>query len=346
MYKTVIELARTLAQLVDRLSSPQRIWATTLFLFSILTSVLAAIQLSSYLSSIQTNVAASPPTNSEREVIRTAVFGITALLTTMVAMLFYLREKKESAPDVSALRREKRNINIVQNYAVDNRDILSSHETIKEEIVKSLSQETIESIAKQWLQETGKAYTREGFVGAVRLIGRSMQQRLIDEVAALGRRANLNLVLGFGVSVFGFGLLGLFVYTTTVELNTPVVQEVMYAVGLRLTLRLSMVLFIEVFAYFFLRLYRYSIFEMKYFQNEITSVQFRLAALEIAFASDDKKLVDKSCLEMLKSERNFILKKGESTLSVMRDKIEQDYDSKIAHVIEKIFDASVRKTSS
>jgi hypothetical protein len=92
---------------------------------------------------------------------------------------------------------------------------------------------------------------------------------------------------------------------------------------------------IEVFAYFFVRLYRYSLFEIKYFQNEITNSEFRLIALETAFRSADVDAIKKACVEMLKVERNFILKKGETTLSLKKDEIEQEYDKNIISVLER-----------
>jgi hypothetical protein len=70
--------------------------------------------------------------------------------------------------------------------------------------------------------------------------------------------------------------------------------------------RISLVAFIEIFAYFFLRLYRYSIFEIKYFQNETTNAEFRVVALEAALLTEDKEIIKKICADMSKTERNFI----------------------------------------
>ncbi len=57
--------------------------------------------------------------------------------------------------------------------------------------------------------------------------------------------------------------------------------------------RISLVAFIEVFAYFFLRLYRYSIFEIKHFQNEMTNAEFRVMALEAALMKGDQSTIRK-----------------------------------------------------
>jgi hypothetical protein len=97
--------------------------------------------------------------------------------------------------------------------------------------------------------------------------------------------------------------------------------------------------FIEVFAYFFLRLYRYSIFEIKYFQNEITNARFKIIALEACSREGTKTTLDKMCLELVKTERNFVLKKGETTISLRRDEIEQMDDSSVAKLIENILNS-------
>jgi hypothetical protein len=41
-------------------------------------------------------------------------------------------------------------------------------------------------------------------------------------------------------------------------------------------------------------------------------------------------------MELVKTERNFVLKKGETTLSLRRDEIEQMSDSSVAKLIERI----------
>jgi len=43
---------------------------------------------------------------------------------------------------------------------------------------------------------------------------------------------------------------------------------------------------IELFAYFFLKLYKSDLSEIKYFQNELTNVEMRYAAVRLADAGD------------------------------------------------------------
>jgi|SRR5271166_3052622 len=167
-----------------------------------------------------------------------------------------------------------------------------------------------------------------------------MQDRLGEEVSALGSRANINLIIGNAISVIGLGVLGYFVFTIPKEILEP--GKALEFGGYFAT-RLSLVAFIEVFAYFFLRLYRYSIFEIKYFQNEITNAEFRVMALEAALLGGDKDAVKKISGDMSKTERNFILKRGETTLSLRSEEIEQINDKTIVGILERIFDQRVQR---
>src|SRR4051794_40650890 len=81
--------------------------------------------------------------------------------------------------------------------------------------------------------------------------------------------------------------------------------------ALRFIPRFLFVIFVDIFSYFFLNLYRHSIFEIKYFQNELTNLDARLVALEGSLIIGDEKTVAKLCEALAKTERNFVLKKGE-----------------------------------
>lgn len=211
---------------------------------------------------------------------------------------------------------------------------------IERKLLDSLSEDTITQIADKWDIKYRSQLEDDKYLTAIRHIGAEMQMRLLAEIAALGRRSNLNLVIGFLVSFSGISALGWFVYLTAFEMSaaTSNASEVLLKFGMRL----SFVLFVEVFAYFFLRLYRYAIFEIKYFQNEITGAQFRLMALEAALRSGDKAIIEKMCAEMSKAERNFTLKKGESTIELRREEEASKHDPRLW----ALFEAIVREKSA
>lgn len=147
--------------------------------------------------------------------------------------------------------------------------------------------------------------------------------RLLDEIAALTRRGNLNLVLGILTTVIGLAILGYFVF------NYPL-TGIPSVIIIGFLPRLSLVIFIEVFAYFFLRLYKASLTEIKYFQNELTNVEAKAIALETSAVLGGDTI--EAVIEKIAStERNNVLDKGQTTVELEQAKIQ---DEKLSNVIK------------
>ncbi len=142
------------------------------------------------------------------------------------------------------------------------------------------------------------------------------KSRLLEEIAALSRRGNLNLVIGALTTGIAVVLLGY------VVLNADLRGGDWRALLPNYILRLSLVVFIEIFSFFFLRLYRTSLTEIKYFQNELTNIEAKFIALESALLLGDPVAVKMSLKELSGTERNFMLKKGETTSELERMKLE------------------------
>jgi hypothetical protein len=65
-------------------------------------------------------------------------------------------------------------------------------------------------------------------------------------------------------------------------------------------------------------------------------------SLEAALMTNDKEIIKKICADMSKTERNFILKKGEATLSFRTEKLEKEYDRSLLGLFEKILERKDR----
>ena len=96
---------------------------------------------------------------------------------------------------------------------------------------------------------------------------------------------------------------------------------------------MSLAVFVQTFAYFFLRLYKTSLDDIKYYQNEITNIESKWLALNAVMEEKDKALLKIIVDSLSKTERNFILKKGDSTLGLERERLEKN------EVIELVKDA-------
>ena len=108
--------------------------------------------------------------------------------------------------------------------------------------------------------------------------------------------------------------------------------------------RLSFVIIIQLFAFFFLRLYKSNLDDTKYFQNELTNIMAKTIALKIAYQQDDKTLIIELTKDLFKVERNFKLAAGESLLNIEKHKIEKDYDVEILRNIKDLLIVQKQKS--
>lgn len=158
--------------------------------------------------------------------------------------------------------------------------------------------------------------------------------RLKQEILDLSRRGNLNLLLGMLTTLAGLIFLGYILFSS---FNGQSQQELF----LHFVPRLSFAVLIEVFAYFFLRLYKQSLTEIKYFQNEITNIESKHIALKIVLNSNDKALKAKLTEELVKIERNFILTKDQTTVELERDRMAQNTDTNLIDIVKSLINKKI-----
>ena len=157
---------------------------------------------------------------------------------------------------------------------------------------------------------------------------KSIAERLGREVQDQAKRGNLNLILGILTTLIGLMVLGYSVF------NAPVANETQVILAYFVP-RVSLVMLIEVFAYFFLKLYKQSLSEIKYFQNEITNVES--SHLAIQFAKDpDTSLQLKIVEELMQTERNFLMSKDQTTIDIERERLSRSTYSELINAIKDI----------
>lgn len=170
-----------------------------------------------------------------------------------------------------------------------------------------------------------------------------ISNRVKREISDLRLRANVNLIIGGVITVGGLYFLGdtaeMMIKPDFLihEIDGKNVSKEISEILLSYVPRVLLVIFIEIFAYFFLRLYKIGLDEIKYFQNELTNIESKLIAVEIALLQKDKEML-KSVLDMLlQTERNFILKKGETTVELERAKSESENMQNILKAVPEFF---------
>jgi len=155
------------------------------------------------------------------------------------------------------------------------------------------------------------------------------RSRLLNEMSNLSRRANLNLAFGTMTTLLaGIGLIYFVLFQSLSFLGGGVTTGNISEIALPWIVvshylpRLAVIVFAEIFAYFFLRLYKTSLPDLKYYQNEITNVEMRLAALKAAILLKQNESLASVIENLSKTERNFALKAGETTVDI--EKLKQE----------------------
>lgn len=157
--------------------------------------------------------------------------------------------------------------------------------------------------------------------------------RIEDELKRLIRSATTNLALGVAIAITGIIALSIFVFPNIANLFSPPTPldfgtATTSAITFHYGSRFSLVISIEILAYFFLRLHRSKLIEIKYYQNELTNLELKYISLSAALRANDPNTFHQVIDTLSKTERNHILEKGQSTTELK--KIEYENNQLIA----------------
>ena len=96
--------------------------------------------------------------------------------------------------------------------------------------------------------------------------------------------------------------------------------------------RFSLVTIIELFSYFFLRLYKQAIDEIKYFQNEITNIDLKMLAASITqkLCPNDPSVI---IAALSSTERNFLVPKDQRIVAEATEANIQTATQKILEIV-------------
>ena len=212
--------------------------------------------------------------------------------------------------------------------------ITSEH---KEELVGILKADILknsnDNAFKETLEKIKREVSNSNHLKEIDSVYSRTLERLYSEISALSRRGNLNLSLGIFTTIIGLGILGYFV------LEIDSIPEDKMAFIAHFIPRLSLVILIEVFAYFFLKLYKSSLSEIKYFQNEMTNAEAKLVAIKCSIMTSDADSTAHVIKALSNTERNSILEKGQTTAEIEKSKIEQQNISTISDKVSNIINS-------
>ncbi len=145
--------------------------------------------------------------------------------------------------------------------------------------------------------------------------------RLKREVDRLVKSSAYNLAIGGTISLSGISALTYFLVFEQSTQASTLDFVVHYAP------RLGLVILIEAFSFFFLNLYRSSQAEIKYTQNELTNIEQKFAAFEVSRLVDGDEEITSVVKSLLDTERNFVIKKGETTIEIEKVRLESKHST-------------------
>lgn len=145
------------------------------------------------------------------------------------------------------------------------------------------------------------------------------RERLLKEVNRLGRSNAINLFFGVLSTITG-----LIILYSTVFGEKKVEATTLEGFLIGYLPRFTLIVFVELFAYFFLGLYKKGLADIKYFQNEITNIESKAIALDAALSSKEKEIIASVVEKISNTERNHVLEKGQTTVELEIAKSEKE----------------------
>lgn len=218
-----------------------------------------------------------------------------------------------------ALQRSQRQLEESTNTLTALKNASSLHSVSEEELSKHreiLSQQLKETTAESVLAEI-RARTEEiTYIGNISSIYSTTANRIESEIEALSRRGNVNLVAGLVVGVIGAGYLA---YTAA-----SVIKDISSWQSFAITFipRIGLVALVEVFAYFFLRLYRSCLIDIRYYHNELIAIDSRQVAMMVAVKNGDHKVLSHVIRQHLTIDKNCPIDQSKTTIEIEREKMD------------------------
>ena len=228
---------------------------------------------------------------SFRDIVILAIPALLALIgAAAIALNNYLSgsgefNKASTSKDIDQINAAIEEIKNIINS--DKQDSYVFSEEDRKSILNSLQEQFSQSLMMRFNEDQAKAIKEKVEMRVIREEFDSANSRLEIGLTLLNRKANLNLIIGILTTSVAVGLLIYMVLWQNIE-NVTVASILAHYLP-----RLSIIIIIEIFAFFFLRLYRNNLAEIKYYNNELTTLSLYRVAVNtfIMYGTDEKQLM-------------------------------------------------------
>ncbi|GFE92603.1 hypothetical protein [Acetobacter persici] len=157
--------------------------------------------------------------------------------------------------------------------------------------------------------------------------------RLSNQIVVLGYRANVSLGIGILFCLFGMGILWYSFFYNPPQISGNFEWLDLFRAYVP---RSTLVILIQIVGFFFLKLYRSTLSELRYTQNEITNVEMKLIALRASVANESENLSE-ILNGLVKTDRNHIIEKGQTTVEIEKQRVSSDFDKSLVTALVSIF---------
>ena len=228
----------------------------------------------------------------------------------------------------------------VQDAKIDNLFVYS--ELLKEKGANPKMKETTESSKEvsPVQMSDDKDVDDENTANEIKHTFLASEERIKIEIKNLKRRATINLSLGVSLSIAALLVFFFLVYNEKPD-------EDYQKIFLHFAPRVGLVVFVELLAYFFLKLYKSTLTSVQYYHNELTNIETRKIAAIVAIKHCKEDKIWQTVEYLLKVERNVLIKDKETTMQMEMLKLQAEKDSSVLsstqNVLERIIDKWANK---
>lgn len=172
---------------------------------------------------------------------------------------------------------------------------------IKDELETIVKNEISSSFIRSIDQKYGNAIINENLSRHVISQLEITKSRLLNNQVDLSKKASSFLAWGMSLSVVGLAVLAIFIFIDRVPGDGGEVSVIFHYIN-----KFGLFLFIEIVSFFFLKMYKDTLNEIKGSTKEITNVELRLMATSVAIKVGGNQLIRDAISNVLRVERGSV----------------------------------------
>jgi hypothetical protein len=209
-----------------------------------------------------------------------------------------------------------------KSISLSKRAMQTLENSLRQELINKLSDDFLYDRFEKYISDLSRKDNEAAIHRSIEMQDRALR-RLGIQVEVLGSRANR--ALSFGIFFAALGLVTMYFLLFDAALpesdsEVALTAPVLHFLEIYLP-RFTLVLLVEIVAFFFLRLYAKTLGELRYVQNETTNVEFRFIGFNAATESNAVDVRSDAIKNFLNTERNNIIEASQTTVEIAREKL-------------------------